>query len=601
MAIKAKISLDKSELSQGLNQAKQEAQSTGQQIQGSLSSASNGLAEASKSAGKFTSALQAVSRVAGGLGSDVASMAAGFVKAMKTPVTAILAIVAALVALGAKLYEVFSKNTEEAVQKAEFELARIKKLLDLGKKQEQEYDAYLARLREINKMESISIETKKEAIELVRKLNERYKGLGLSVTEEGKILGLDEAKGTKSKEDYERTLNTAMDHVEAVNRLLNEKLQDATGGLVTDSLNDQWDNFTNYSQVSHLDKARDFWKMAFTKPGDAWSGKGSTPYEAGLEKYNAAASWFLKRKKEAEDSGEWGDLHSRQRIYNEFYRKRAEGALAISKAVSGKDIKKWQEIATTYEELAKAYDTVLTIRETGGYETDAEHAEAMKKESTEAEEKRQAELEKQKQKEAELARYQEQANTALQKAVDEAAELKGRITGADFTDDAIRRRLGINPKNKEFWDSDAGKKAFADVKAAMLKAAGLKLQSGLVEQGTDLRVEARKALGMEKEAMEMKALKAAEKQKGFALTDKEKDLVKQFTSIQYQVSKLQRPGEVAYTGTMTNELAARGGFSSSVVTDTKEDINRQIFDIQKQSKDLLADIDEKVKKLGVIE
>ena len=361
------------------------------------------------------------------------------------------------------------------------------------------------------------------------------------------------------------------------------KLED----IVTPNGISDWDRFVKGQKA--------FWK----NPIKGAQGKTTNPVADAANKWNLANSNWEARQNYWQSRGKL-DYDKKMELILLFLEEKEKAAIAISETVSGKDIERWQSIAA---EIRK-YKGIIQERHTlvrTGYKTDKKHAEEMKKKTDEAQAKAAPQLAKEKQQKEEMARLQEQANKSLEGFQTEVKELTGRIKGEDFTDDAIRRKLGIGGKNKAFWDSEAGKKSFADIKTTMLKAAGLKLQSGLVEQGTDLRVEARKALGMEKEAMEMKALKAAEKQKGFALTDKEKDLVKQFTSIQYQVSKLQRPGEVAYTGTMTNELAARGGFSSSVVTDTKEDINRQIFDIQKQSKDLLADIDDKVKKLGVIE
>ena len=53
-------------------------------------------------------------------------------------------------------------------------------------------------------------------------------------------------------------------------------------------------------------------------------------------------------------------------------------------------------------------------------------------------------------------------------------------------------------------------------------------------------------------------------------------------------------------GTITNELARRGGFASSVVTDTSLDVNTQILAVQKAQESLLKQIDAEIKKLGVI-
>jgi len=55
------------------------------------------------------------------------------------------------------------------------------------------------------------------------------------------------------------------------------------------------------------------------------------------------------------------------------------------------------------------------------------------------------------------------------------------------------------------------------------------------------------------------------------------------------------------TGTLTNELAARGGFNSSVHTDNKYDVNQQIYNQTHGIYQTLHTIPQLLRNMGVIQ
>ena len=117
-------------------------------------------------------------------------------------------------------------------------------------------------------------------------------------------------------------------------------------------------------------------------------------------------------------------------------------------------------------------------------------------------------------------------------------------------------------------------------------------------QGENLQIQAMKAAGYGKQAAELEAIRNAEKAKGAKLTEEEAKQVKKLASLQYDLANLNT--SVQFTGTMTNELASRGGFSSSVVSDDRYDVNQQILTVQKAQEALLKQIEAELKKMGVI-
>ena len=142
----------------------------------------------------------------------------------------------------------------------------------------------------------------------------------------------------------------------------------------------------------------------------------------------------------------------------------------------------------------------------------------------------------------------------------------------------------------------------AEIEAILKKQrelGALNLQNDLESQGKDLQHQAMKAAGYGKEAAQLEALRNAEKTKGSKLTKEEIAQVKKLSDLQYELSNMNMNVSIG-RGTMTNELASRGGFASSVVTDSKTDVNNQILTVQKAQEAILKQITVELKKIGVI-
>ena len=113
-----------------------------------------------------------------------------------------------------------------------------------------------------------------------------------------------------------------------------------------------------------------------------------------------------------------------------------------------------------------------------------------------------------------------------------------------------------------------------------------------------------KLVGAQKEAVLLEAKLNAQKAKGAALTEDELKALEGYLDTQQLINEamnqIQGP-KIMSNGTITNELAAKGGFASSVVTDRAQDINAQILKTTNKQYDVQKQIKDAVEKYGVIQ
>lgn len=113
-----------------------------------------------------------------------------------------------------------------------------------------------------------------------------------------------------------------------------------------------------------------------------------------------------------------------------------------------------------------------------------------------------------------------------------------------------------------------------------------------------------KLIGAQKEAVMLEAKLNAQKAKGAKLTEEELKSLEGYINMQELIDtamgQMNGP-RLMSSGTITNELAAKGGFASSVVTDRAQDINAQILKTTNKQYDIQKQIKDAVEKYGVIQ
>lgn len=116
-------------------------------------------------------------------------------------------------------------------------------------------------------------------------------------------------------------------------------------------------------------------------------------------------------------------------------------------------------------------------------------------------------------------------------------------------------------------------------------------------------VEYLKVVGLQKQAVLLEAQLNAEKAKGAKLTEEEVESLKQYLNVDDMLSQFKNNEklDIGRETVITNDLARKGGYASSVVVDRSVDVNQQILSVQKSQQQLMTDIKDLVKQYSVIQ
>lgn len=194
------------------------------------------------------------------------------------------------------------------------------------------------------------------------------------------------------------------------------------------------------------------------------------------------------------------------------------------------------------------------------------------------------------------ADYYADQNKAIQNEIDIA---KLKLNG--LTEEAEELRLINELKAKGIdIDNDEVSAILAKRKELQNLQGNVDLQKDFKSQGEKMQVQAMKAAGFAKEAAQLEAIRNAEKVKGSKLTEDELDKIKQLMSLQIQMNDPMNKLNFSGLDTKTNELTARGGFSSGAVITNKDTVNQQIRDFSQRQVQILNSIYNTLKTGGII-
>ena len=720
MSIKAKISLDSSELKKGLNQAEQAVKKTGQE----MANATKKLDNFGDNADRAVRAIDSVGGALGQASTGISGLAGDLIALVKNPMAAAIAAITALVAVGVKLWDKLTLSAEEYAKKASFEFEQAQKKFNDLTNAQKEYSGYLDRLKGISQEENISNSLKTEAISIIQSLTDRYGDLGISIdVTTGKIHGLDEGMAKANKKMSEFAKEAKRIELRKAESVANSKI-----GLI-DKGRGLYSNFTPFDFGGH---------SYGTALAHKWAGS-ELSNEGGIEKLainsrnseivNMAKQILDLRKKMGEvinpDSEEFNPKSL------QFLKQREEGLknlirlqfklevaneMASETAKSSDLSEKWREASLAiqevilkqkeYNELAREGDKTGTISP----EEIAIHVANVSKTQRNIEEQRQKQkqyseetnalienqrieddsggdkLKKVEQKidvvadlkiesqntlkdlEQELAPVQENINALLKKTkaglitpeetqellslTEESANLnlkietsKANIIKYEFEEvklaqekNAIEKErkkhiddillslenesdilsLRINGlddeaeelelinqlKSKGVELSNEDLRIIIDKKKALNS---LKLRDYFQNENKSLDIQGMKENGELREVLRLEVLRNAEKIKGGKLTKEELKNVERLADRQFELQN--RSGKIELNGykqtlnirgELTNELARRGGFTSSVVSDPMWTINQQLLQVQKSQNNILSSIRDDIKNVGVI-
>lgn len=634
MAIKAKFSVDNREMKKGLQEVEQQAKKTGANIKENMERAGQGFESINKLGGTMGGTLKNVQEAIMGL---------------LSPVGLVMAGITALGTLAVKVWDMMTVSAEEYAMKASNAVEKANKNLEETFKQEETDSGYLERLKELASAEELSNAMKMEAAELISILTKRYGDLGLSIDmATGKITGLDEAQRTFLKRQQQLKVDAAKISVNAQKMAADSATENALGirnlnayvtpfefGDASKSSNvrraDKWNRgglegkleIANEMMQSSTDEddietwkklALEIEKMILAQNelnmlveygersekayAEALKKRSQQTANVATENHKQAAERSKKSREQAQEKDNYANLSTKDKItYKENenvkeLEKRKELTESIikneeklkdlqakQKAIESKVgkgdadvdkeyIKIGDEIAKTNEAIAKA-EAERQESLTKSYQIEKEIA-ALKKKS---------------------ADYYSSQKDSLNQEIDIARmKLKG------LEDEVAKQKLINDLKSKGIMLDE---KEVEEILKKQKELGALNLKQDLKGQAESLQIQAMKAAGKGKEAAQLEAVRNAEKVKGAKLTEKEIEQVKKLSDLQYELANFSTNVQIGQ-GTITNELASRGGFASSVVTDSKTDVNNQILTVQKAQEALLKQIEAELKKMGVI-
>ena len=718
MSIKAKISLDSSELKKGLNQAEQSVKKTGKE----MSAATKKLDNFGDSADNAVRAIDSISGALGQASTGISGLAGDLIALVKNPIAIAIAAITALAAVGIKLWDKLTLSAEEYAKKASFEFEQAqKKFNDLTNAQKED-SGYLDRLKEISQEENISNSLKTEAISIIQALTDRYGDLGISIdVTTGKIHGLDEgmAKANKKMSEFAK-------EAKRLELRKAESVADSKIGLIykgrglnsyftpfdfdgIDIMAHKWAGYdvSNKRGIEILATSENRSEIVknMAKQILDLRKKMAEVINPDSEYFNPRALHFLKQREEglknlirlqlklevaekmasltakSSDLSEmWRDVAIsiqevilKQKEYNELAREgdktgtlspeeMAIHAAKVSKTQRNIEAQRQKQIqysedADTLEEnqriedasggdklkkVEQKIDIIADLKIEPGntvYELDQELTSVQEKinalltktkaglitpeesqellslteESADLKLKIEtcmADIVKYELEEVKLAQEKNAIEKERKKHIDdilvslenESDILSLRLNGLD--DEAEKLELINQLKSKGVELSNEDLQKIIDKKKAL---GGLKLRDYFQNQNESLDIQSMKENGELKEALRLEVLRNAEKIKGGKLTKEELKNVEILADRQFELQNRSGKGEenrykqtLNIRGELTNELARRGGFTSSVVSDPMWTINQQLLQVQKYQNNILTSIRDDIKNVGVI-
>jgi hypothetical protein len=347
MSIKAKISVDNSELKQGLQQAEQQAQKTGKAIGKSV--AGNGASEAldklGKNADNAVRALDSVSGAAGGASTGLSGLAGDIIELVRNPMAALIAALGALVAIGVKVWDKLTESAEEYFAKLEV----------FSKQNQFEESRYTQEVNAVGNLIEILINLNNTYVDMVgiqdiiktsvKELESYYGKLGVQIDKDtGKIKNLAEILLQINKLQQEKNTTNAATAVALAKKKADVQTNKTLGemGLLRGETNSERGIFGGYK--SGLDTKFDLSKRQR------------------IEGVYGSGGWIERSDEEIEARKAWNESN-----VNDGYRGKIKYLTwKVKKSTDQDEIEEIGKLIQSLNELAKKDEEFSNIAGTGG-------------------------------------------------------------------------------------------------------------------------------------------------------------------------------------------------------------------------------------------
>lgn len=721
MSIKAKISLDSSELKKGLNQAEQSVKKAGKE----MNSATEKLDKFGDNADRAVRAIDSVGGALGQTSTGISGLAGDLIDLVKNPMSAVIAAFGLLVAVGVKVWDKLTESAEEYNKRlermAQYAKERSEKIIQEQKDEEE----YIQVLKDLAQHEKLSNLEKIVAITLVDELTKKYGNLGISIDKAtGKIIGLDEAFESLLNRQRNEKIKALEEEVKIAQRQAHVRASQMTGSLqITRIKNSGGRTDTTEGEVSQdykdLTQARNMGYDVKLNTRDKRKWSWASNYSGNFGE-NDADPEQLRLNKLWNEGGLEGKLRFAQEMQNragvredqekvKMYQDLAahlqvlidkEKELARIRKYGTTDPKEWLKKTTAVTEgirqdqtQAQAEKTRIIVdwnkgvdqRNYNDLESDLDKIIWKEKELKGVVQQRkdvESKIQALKKQLADNDRLQESAkgikdefarNERIYQLTVKRREILAEMSGLEIQRERIltnemtieEQIADLHQRSKDFYkdkidslneeivlanlklkgadDEITKQKIINELKAKGLKIdmaqidaiiakqkqlGGIKLQDYFKDQNESIDIQAKRRNGNEREALRLEVLRNAERIKGSKLTAEEIKIAERLADRQWRLRTnkpvdIPKPSQgkdsktdsqndtpekqvVEYKqtlnirGELTNELARRGGFTSSVVSDPSRSINQQLLQIQKSQNNILTGIRDDIKNVGVI-
>lgn len=186
-------------------------------------------------------------------------------------------------------------------------------------------------------------------------------------------------------------------------------------------------------------------------------------------------------------------------------------------------------------------------------------------------------------------------------AQSESKRLQHQQSIADLDKERAENINEIQAKEKEIAQIEAQlakERADAELKAWQAEQQRIKNYSDFVNDLMKKQIEGlNDILGKKKDNLLLELQINAEKVRGRKLTEEEVTALKSYVDVMtlQDQFKANEKLNIQSNGVISNDIARKGGWASSVVVDRAQDINKQILDVQKSQVDLMSKLNETMK------
>ena len=184
----------------------------------------------------------------------------------------------------------------------------------------------------------------------------------------------------------------------------------------------------------------------------------------------------------------------------------------------------------------------------------------------------------------------------------QSAILKNEQAIADLDKQRAQNLNTIQSKEKQIAEIEkqlAKEKADAELKAWQLEQQRIKNYSNFVDDLMKRQIEGiNEILGNKKDNLLLELQINAEKIRGRKLTEDQVKALKSYVDVMGAQDQFKENQKLNFqtNGVISNDIARKGGWASSVVVDRAQDINKQILNVQKSQVEFLAKLNETMDK-----